>query len=71
MATKNPPLTRRINRVRKSSATGQAPTLVSLVENPPRSFYWFGNDGHKYSLVRDHKTTAINDMVNGTSISRK
>jgi hypothetical protein len=66
-----PATTRKVKRARNSIATGQCPTVLTLVSNPPNVWHWFGNDGHYYSLRRDHKTTAINDMVNGTSISRK
>ena len=65
-----PARTRQVNRVSHKPGNNMEPTVLTLTQNPPRSFRWFGNDGHWYSPARDHKTTAINDMVNGTNIKK-
>jgi hypothetical protein len=41
------------------------PTVISLVQNPPNRWRWFGNDGHWYSVERVNKTTAVGDATSG------
>lgn len=60
----------RVNRTLHRDGNNQEPTVLHIVQNPPGSFYWFGNDGHRYSPVRDHKTTAINDAINGSILKQ-
>jgi hypothetical protein len=45
-------------------------TTLTLVQRPPNTWRWFGNDGHFYSPGRNAKTTAINDAINGGILKR-
>ncbi len=56
---------RQVQRAVKSERAGHAPTDISLVQNPPNKWRWFGNDGHYYCAEQNAKTDAIALAVNG------
>lgn len=62
-----PARTRQVQRAAlKSTVNGKAPTVLTLLQNPPNNWRWFGNDGHYYSQGRASKAVAITDATGGS-----
>lgn len=56
---------REVQRAGYSQKTGHSPTKITLTQNPPNRWRWYGDDGHYYSVERNSKTTAIGDATSG------
>lgn len=56
---------RKVNRALLSCSNNKLLTRITLIEDPPNTWRWRGNDGRDYSLKRSDRTTATNDAING------